>query len=182
MHNGDMRILVDMDGVLADFNRALYEAWEKEYPRESLDVPETRIKSMLHEEPQEKRQRIRKLYHAPGFYRSLTPIKGGIEAVREMAKRGHGVFICSSPVTNTYCISEKIEWVMEYLGDEFVRRTVITKDKTLVKGDILIDDWPDVTGAAVPEWEHVVFDQPYNKHITDKRRITWDTYIEVLAL
>ncbi|MCT7149596.1 hypothetical protein M1196_23400, partial [Salmonella enterica subsp. enterica serovar Oranienburg] len=57
---------------------------------------------------------------------------------------------------------------------------IITTDKTLVRGDILIDDKPVISGE-LPEystgtnharsWEHVIFDQSYNRHITNRRRI-----------
>lgn len=57
----------------------------------------------------------------------------------------------------------------------------LTNDKTIVKGDILIDDKPEPIGLEKPEWEHIIFDQPYNRYIKDKRRINcfnWKSIFE----
>jgi hypothetical protein len=50
------------------------------------------------------------------------------------------------------------------LGEEFLHRLMIVRDKTLVKGAILIDDKPQVSGIVEqPEWTHVIFTRSYNK-------------------
>jgi len=98
-----------------------------------------------------------------------------------MVKAGHDVRIVTSPwVSNPTCASDKLNWVVKHYGSHWGPRVIITADKTLVRGDILIDDKPEIHGAAEPEWEHVIFDQPYNRDI-DKKRITdwsiWDLEI-----
>lgn len=71
----------------------------------------------------------------------------------------------------------------EHLGRDFVKRLILTKDKTLVFGDFLIDDKPEIKGVKLPSWEHLIFDQPYNINIiNNKRRINWNNYREVLGL
>lgn len=50
-----------------------------------------------------------------------------------------------------------------------------------VTGDILIDDKPSVTGVESPEWEHVLFDQPYNRDVKDKRRMVgWNEWESIV--
>lgn len=34
----------------------------------------------------------------------------------------------------------------KHLGQEFLEQIVLTRDKTVVSGDLLIDDRPDITG------------------------------------
>jgi hypothetical protein len=41
-----------------------------------------------------------------------------------------------------------------------VNRVILTHDKTLVRGDVLIDDKPGITGNMIPAWKHLVFDSP----------------------
>jgi 5'-nucleotidase len=77
-------------------------------------------------------------------------------------------------------VLEKYEWVDQHLGLAWVDRIVLTRDKTLVNGDILIDDRPQIEGAAKPTWEHVLYDQPYNRSETGKRRLTWANWRTVL--
>jgi 5'-nucleotidase len=98
-----------------------------------------------------------------------------------MLAAGHDVRICTSPLSGArFCAAEKIQWVHDRLGPEWERRVIITKDKTLVRGDVLIDDKPEVTGALVPTWEHLVFEAPYNIGAAGWR-INWGNWSEVLA-
>ena len=69
---------------------------------------------------------------------------------------------------------------MDKLGNDWIRNIILTNDKTVVKADILIDDKPVITGVENPEWEHIIFDQPYNRQIKDKRRIDWGNWKSVI--
>jgi 5'-nucleotidase len=177
-----MRFLIDMDGVLADWETRFLDLWRERHPgRPYVSIPERRSFYVTSDYPRELYPHVRSIYLAPGFYRTLPPIEGGIEALHEMDRLGHRVSLCSSPLTDFQnCVLEKYEWVAEHLGPDWIPRLVLTKDKTLVRADILVDDRPEVEGAETPEWEHVVFDQPYNRHVTDRRRITWETWRSLL--
>ncbi|WP_455003872.1 5' nucleotidase, NT5C type, partial [Cardiobacterium hominis] len=70
-------------------------------------------------------------------------------------------------------VGEKIAWVEEHLGFDWTARVMLTKDKTLVRGDILIDDKPEISGSLSPVWQHWLYDAPYNRHINTPRRIRW---------
>jgi 5'-nucleotidase len=60
-------------------------------------------------------------------------------------------------------------------------RLIITRDKTHVKGKLLVDDKPFVTGTGIPSWEHVVFTAPYNLALTDRKRLSsWNDWRKVL--
>ena len=91
--------------------------------------------------------------------------------------------------TSTLCLSPspliqfQIAQARQHLGDDWVKRLILCHDKTLVHGDVLVDDKPEVTGSnPVPSWEHVLFGAPYNRHITDRRRIgDWTEWAEVLG-
>lgn len=93
--------------------------------------------------------------------------------MHELLDAGLDVRICTAPI-NAYqhCVSEKFAWVERHLGHEWIKRIILTKDKTWVRGDILIDDKPHITGSVQPTWVHYLYDQPYNR-IIDKPRISW---------
>ena len=96
---------------------------------------------------------------------------------------GLQVFICTSPLT-TYknCVLEKYQWVEDQLGADWVNRIILTKDKTLVKADYLIDDKPNITGVeSMPAWEHILYDRPYNREV-NKKRLVWTNWKSVLNL
>lgn len=97
---------------------------------------------------------------------------------------GARVFICTTLKKffhNPHCAGNKHAWVMKHLGKGWTERVILTRDKTLVHGDVLIDDKPDVEGVAKPTWKHVYFDQPYNRKNTIRPRISsWKTWKETV--
>ena len=99
----------------------------------------------------------------------------------EMISMGLEVFICTSPISAyKNCVLEKYEWVDRVLGSDWVKRIIMTKDKTFVKAEYLIDDKPEITGVEnPPSWEHILYDRPYNKGM-NKRRLTWENWKDVI--
>jgi 5'-nucleotidase len=177
-----MIILVDLDGVLADFETGFLNIWKKLYPdRIAVPVEERTTFYLEDQYPKEYFDDIKKIKGSSGFNRDLPVIPGAIEAIHEMSKN-HDVFICTSPLTNyKNCIEGKYEWVERELGESFVKKLIVTKDKTLVKADVLIDDRPEVTGSAKPEWELILFNATYNINLKDKKRLDWSNWQDVIG-
>lgn len=178
-----MIILLDQDGVLADFEHAFIDAWRARYP----DVPpvefEDRKSFYLRQDyPPELRAQAEAIYTAPGFIRNLPPVPGSLEAVKELLALGLDVRICTSPLSQfENCVAEKYLWVERHLGREATNRLILTKDKTLIYGDLLIDDKPLIEGAVNPRWKHILFDAPYNRHVVGAARMTWSNWRIILA-
>jgi 5'-nucleotidase len=177
-----MRVLVDMDSVLADFETGFLALWRATYPdRPFLPLEERRIFYLEDEYPPEDRDRVQAIFRGAGFFRNLPPVPGGAAALAEMEARGLEVFICTTPMIHYQnCVLEKYEWVEAHLGPAWTERLILTRDKTLVRADILIDDRPEIAGVETPTWEHVLYDQPYNRAVNGKRRLTWATWQAVL--
>ena len=167
-------ILVDMDGVLADFEGRFLEKWRRKF----LNHPHV---SLEEDYPDGLKKEVESIFSAPGFFENLNIISGGKESLAKMQALGHKVFICTSPISKyENCVLEKYHWISKNLGYEWTKKMIVTKDKTLVFGDILIDDKPEQIGLKTPAWKHVLFDAPYNKHIKTKLRITWKTWEKIL--
>jgi 5'-nucleotidase len=69
--------------------------------------------------------------------------------------------------------------VEEHLGSDFTKRIILTRDKSLVRGDVLVDDKPEIRGLATPNWQHILYDQPYNRCLPGVR-MTWRNWRHVL--
>jgi 5'-nucleotidase len=178
-----MRILIDMDGVLADFDGEFIKRWRERYPDQfHIPMQERTLFYVKDQYPQHLQPQVMEILLEPGFFREMMPIEGAREALIEMNALRLEVFLCTSPFSPYQnCVLEKYQWVDNYLGPDWVNRIILTKDKTLVRGDILIDDKPQITGIDVPSWEHILYDRPYNQGV-QKRRLTWKNWKKVLGV
>lgn len=157
-------ILVDMDGVIADWGRAYGDALDL-YGADADNIPRHKDQRTFDLTegltPQEKAIVAEAM--SMMRYNELAVIPGAIKALRSMVEYGHDVMICTSPwLPNKFCAQDKIDWVERKLGRVWAERVIITKDKTLVMGDWLIDDKPGITGRRTPVWRQIMFSQPYN--------------------
>ncbi|KAM8796935.1 5'(3')-deoxyribonucleotidase, cytosolic type [Eudromia elegans] len=180
-----LRVLVDMDGVLADFEGALLRGFACRFPGEPrVELAQRRgfsVREQYRGLRPDLAEKVASIYESPGFFLGLDPIPGAIEAMQEMVLMPDTqVFICTSPLRNyEHCILEKYQWVEKHLGPEFVERIILTRDKTVVSADLLFDDKDTIRGAEPnPSWEHILFTCCHNKHIQLKpphrRLLSWD--------
>lgn len=177
-----MIILVDQDGPLADFEQGFLDIWRNKHPQEIFITIEQRTTFYMRDQyPRELRTHVDKIYSSSGFYENLPPVTGAVEALNQMLAQGIEVRICTSPLTRyEHCVLEKYRWVERHLGYDFTKRIIMTKDKTLVRGDFLIDDNPAINGIETPQWEHIIYDYAFNRNIVDKRRLTWQNWQQIL--
>lgn len=177
-----MIVLVDQDQTIANFEGYFLKRWRMLYPRRKFIPLEKRKNFQIADDyPQRYKKDIYGIFSAPGFFLNLPLIAGAPAAIAEMEKLGFDVYICTSPLSGApRCLTEKYLWVEKYLGPSLVKKLIITKDKTLVRGDFLIDDKPEITGAREPIWRHILFDAPHNRHIKDKPRLNWSNWGNVL--
>ena len=121
---------------------------------------------------------------SPGFYESLEPMPGAVEALQTMVAEGVDVKLVTAPHPTCAgtCALEKYISVERLFGAAFQERLIITRDKTNVQGDLLVDDKPRITGSKQQPWKHVIFSQSYNKDIEGKARLSsWSSWRNVLS-
>lgn len=179
-------VLIDMDGVLCDLESEFLARWRQRHPERDFVPVADRRSFYVATQYAERfggavKQDIWEILSEAGFYQALPPIPGAVEALREMDAEGITVRLCTSPYFRPVpCVAEKYGWVEEHLGFDWLERIIITKDKTLVSGDVLIDDKPRIEGMRAPRWRHVVFDAPYNRETVVPRLTCWPEWRDVM--
>lgn len=129
------RLYFDMDNVLVDFSTGIAKL--------SDDV---------------KKEYEGRLDEVPGIFALMEPIEGAIEAVN-ILKDYYDVYILSTaPWLNPSAWSDKLLWIQKHFGrgkeNPFYKRLIISHNKHLNNGDILIDDRPN-NGAKDFEGEWI---------------------------
>jgi 5'-nucleotidase len=174
-------ILVDQDGVLANFDKAHAEKCRAKGFPDHIALEMRDYWQMLDGLTAEEIRAVLDVWHEPGFFADMEPIQGARDALFQMRSLGHDVFICTTPLKgHATCAAEKEKWIRDHIGREFTDHIIMTRDKTVVHGDILIDDKPLIEGLRKPHWEHIVFDARYNRSVMGKRRLTWENWNEVI--
>lgn len=77
-----------------------------------------------------------------GFWLALEPLPGAVEAFAALQTAvGIEPYVASAPsVANPSSYAEKRLWVERHLGREAAARLILCGDKSLLRGDVLIDD------------------------------------------
>jgi 5'(3')-deoxyribonucleotidase len=127
--------LFDMDGTIADFDEGIRRSLEPMYG------PDEERFTSFWEVPDHIEARMEVIKNTGGWWRELPPIEIGIALLKAAQEIGYEVHILTQgPRNRTQAWKEKVEWVREYLGDVDI---TITRNKGLVYGKILVDDYPD---------------------------------------
>jgi 5'(3')-deoxyribonucleotidase len=176
-------VLIDVDGVVADFTSRFVEIAEDILGR---PLDKTRVYDQFIVEkslgltPVESKL-VYKRVAAPDFAWSLYPLPQAVEAIKEIALSNVVIFVTKPFRSSKTWQWEREKWLRQYFGD--VGANVIhTKLKYLVHGDVLIED----SGKNAADWWHyqrrivgnptakvLLRDYPYNSEFNFTRFNDW---------
>lgn len=170
-------ILLDMDAVLFDFHNGLRDlviedAYMNGYETQIPFEFETWSLFTGHTETD---KAISNVLNQQRFFADLEPMEGAVEAV-ESLRESATVFFCSTPFhTNPHCAEDKAHSLNKAFGEGSSKSLILTSDKTVVRGNVLVDDRPDIHGAIDrPEWTQVYYDHLYNRDEQGPRINRWN--------
>lgn len=126
------RVYVDMDGVLCDITKQ-HQTYKKLFPTQLY--PQSQY----------------------GFFYDMDPIQDSIDSVKLLMDH-FDVWILTAPsYKNPMCLAEKNMWIRKHFGIDFTEKIIISSDKSLCKGDYLIDDNKEGRGQDRFEGELILF-------------------------
>lgn len=164
-------VLVDLDGVVADFDGLLHQRCAEQGIPLDIGGPDEQTCRFLTDhatgdawwDRARAVQAICDIVETPGWFRELPLMPGAQEGVAGLVDCGYDVWFVTKPLeANPLCGSDKYGWVCEHFPD-LKGRLVLAPDKSMVRGDLLIDDAPKMSWLSRADWRPVVFDRPYNR-------------------
>lgn len=170
------RLLLDMDGVIAD----VYAQYIRlEYNHSGVLYTPDMFNGKLEAEiiPN-----CIKHVTSEGFFRTAPVMEGSIEGVRLLNDR-YQLYIVSSATEYPKSLPEKQAWLNEYFPFISWRQMVFCGDKSVVSGDIMVDDHPKNLDYFIGR--RILFTQPHNIFLDkpDYERVDhWAQLKELLLL
>ena len=129
--------------------------------------------NLLDNFPKKKHAELKGIYSREYFFKDLSPSPGAFAALNDMEIMGMDVRICiSASVGNNFTVKEQLEWINSNLGKNWLVRTVVCLDKSIIKADILVQERVDiemlfekhkVRNKNKSEWKMVLLNKKYNE-------------------
>jgi len=171
-----MRILIDMDEVMADAISRFLEWYERDfgvrYTKE--DLKGTKLSEIV---PEEQRNIVKNYPHQKGFFKDLPLIPNSREVIEELYNR-YDVYVASAAMEFRYSLEEKFEWLEEHFPFIHWRRRIFCGDKHLLKADVLIDDHE--FNLSTFEGRAIMFTASHNIYETKYERL--DNWLDARKL
>jgi len=168
------RLIVDMDGVLADVYEQLlnYEKSETGI-RQSLEN--------LYGKPEHIAfKNMSKYVLSKGFFRNAPVIDGSIQALYRLNEH-YELFIVSAATEFPQSMEEKYDWLGEHFPFISWQQMVFCGLKSVVRGDIMIDD--HYKNLDNFQGRTILFTQPHNYGLDNKthtRVFSWQEILDLL--
>lgn len=110
------------------------------------------------------RKQVYSPIYEDGFWDSITSMPGAEDFINSIIADGHEIYIVTA--TNYQTCGAKIKKLLEMFPMLNWENFIITSNKQMVNGDILIDDAPhNLIGGS---YQKVLFDRPHNHNFDEK--------------
>jgi len=167
------RLLVDMDGVLADVYSRFFDLHEEE-----TGIRLT-VQDIIGLKEAEAFPSQLNWVNSPGFFRTI-PVMAGSRKVLEKLNVQYEVVVVSMATEFPNCLTDKQLWLMEHYPFISWKQIVFSGRKDIIQADIMIDD--HVKNLDKFKGETIMFTQPHNMNNPDSKHTRVDTWEEIEKL
>lgn len=169
-----LKIGFDVDGVLAPFHETLVDVYNYRY-NDNLTIHQ--LDGELENLSPERFKKIIEIFNEPNWFANLVPYPEASDVIYHLDKYTdlYQSVVCTAPardlngLVNPLSAAEKFAWVKQWFP-LLSHNVIVTKYKSLIKVDILVDD----TAKNIISWceEHptgigYLIDQPWNRKFTN---------------
>lgn len=149
-------VLLDVDGVIADFTSLFGNAvmvanasprgwnpygWDPKQWNLARDLGLTK----------EQERTVNSILGMPGLALTMNALSGAVEGVKELISIAEVYFVTSPLDGNTTWAYDRCSWLCSYFGD-VGKNVVSTEHKSLVHGDVFVDDKPENCASWKKQW------------------------------
>lgn len=169
---------IDMDDVIADTYQQILDWYERDFGIR-LEKEDLGGKLVREAFPKEHAEQVYQYFFEPKFFREIQPIPGAIEGVRAL-QEDFDVFIVTAAQQFPQSLTEKNEWLDEFMPFVNWSHRVFCGHKHFLGADYLIDDqtynFEFFTGTPV------LYSAPHNLTVTEYDRVNnWTEVREYFA-
>lgn len=176
-----MTILVDMDDTIEQLLRAWIRGVNEKYGRNAV-YEDFKTWDVSAPYPGLTKEQVYDIILQPGFWRTVEPIPGAAEGLRRLMEAGHRIYIVTA--TPFQSVSEKMtDLLFKYFPFLTWDQVIITANKQLIRGDVLIDD--GVHNLEGGDYVKILMTAPhnlsYNAEANGMIRVhSWAEIVEVI--
>ena len=154
-----MTILIDMDDVLEQLLVG-WTAYLNERYGTSVSAEDVKNWNVSLAYPMLTYEQVYPATHDDALWDYVPPMPGAVEAVKQLIDEGHDVYVVTA--TEYQSLKAKMDKVLfKYFPYLSFDKVIITKNKHLIKGDVLIDDGPH--NLAGGDYKKLLYDASHNR-------------------
>lgn len=150
------QVLVDMDGVLADFYTQ-FQRLEQEETGNYISLESIYGKLEADAFPH-----FDKHVRSEGFFRTAPLVEGSREGLKYLNDK-YKVLLVSSATEFPRSLTEKMEWMNEFFPFISWKQVILCGEKSVIKGDIMVDD--HAKNLDYFDGQRILFTQPHNIYL-----------------
>jgi 5'-nucleotidase len=167
------RILVDMDGVLADVYTRFLELYEQETGiRKNMD-------DLIGKKEGESFPEVYRWIETPGFFRTM-PVMADSQRILKMLNDHYEIIVVSMATEMPASLTDKLLWLIDFFPFISWRQVVFCGNKSLIPADIMIDD--HFKNLDNFQGETLMFVQPHNINSTGHQHKKVFSWMEIERL
>jgi len=167
------RILVDMDGVLADVYPRFFELYEEE----------TGLKKTMDEiiglKEGEAFPELCRWVEIPGFFRTM-PVMPDSQRVLKLLNENYEILVISMATEFPTSLTDKQMWMNDHFSFISWKQVIFCGNKSLIPADLMIDD--HFKNLDNFDGETIMFTQPHNINSTDHHHKKVSSWVEIERL
>lgn len=157
--NKKITVLIDLDDTMTHLCRAWCQWLNAAY---GTNVSESDIKGWRVADyfPGLTEQQVHEPIHIDSFWASVEPVTGAAEYIKRLIEEGFAVYVCTA--SSFYTINAKLKFEIDrYFPFISREQIIVTTNKQLVRGDILIDD--GIHNLEDGSYKKILMSAPHNE-------------------